>query len=57
MLVEGERYREVIEEYNAEKHDNFIADRAISNHEESNSFQKFQAKLLKDNDDKKELTE
>jgi hypothetical protein len=57
MLVEGETYREVIEEYNSEKHDAFIADRTIANFEETNAFQKFQAQLLKDNDDKKELTE
>jgi hypothetical protein len=32
MLVDGERYREVVEEYNSEKHDLFIADIAQGNH-------------------------
>lgn len=56
MLVDGERYREVIEEYNSDKHDHYIADRTISNHEENSAFQKLQRRLFDDNE-KKELTD
>lgn len=34
MLVEGERYREVVEEYDAAKHDKFIAERVVHQYEE-----------------------
>lgn len=49
MLLDGEKYREVIEEYDSEKHDHYIADRAIYFHEQNSAFQKLQGRILADN--------
>ena len=41
MLVEGEKFREVVEEYDSAKHDKFIAEKFMADHEGDANYEKF----------------
>lgn len=41
MLAESEKFRQVVEEYDSEKHDKYIAEKTIAQYEDSDDFNKF----------------
>jgi len=61
MLTEPETYRQIIESYNGEQHDQFIAQRAITHLDDNRDFAKWQANIMSEQDKKEaerqELTE